>query len=476
MKRIHKTLLMAAVLFGGAGGFGAWLLANKKTPEQRFEAEQNEKRLFKDFGKDHVTAGELMTRGATITFTRTDEGWALTAPVAWPADADAIESAINRMVGVQIDPETRVEPPDDQQLSEWGLVKPTARLSLETKKGKRTLLVGPKNRLLEMYPITDGEKRAAGLSAPDFFFALDKPVAGFRERRVFPFAPKAVKVVRRISPVDPDGGFVLERTEEGFRVASNGAEDWVDADLDRARVLMSTLTKRLQIGRFLTDAYDGTEAQKKQYGLDQPTFSLELETKDGEARKVDVGRVEETASDEGTAVVFVHGTKSVIEVPMAVTKELPKEKTELLDRTILRFDRKAVAKVKLLQGTVETVIERSKDGADWRITAPKAAPAKVWKVDDIVRVFSKLKAERFHAEKAESAQLAEWLLDPPSRRLVFYDAEGTVVGDVRIGKYATETELFAMASGSDRVDVITEVPVRILPEQPEELVDTARRQ
>lgn len=475
MKRIHKTLLMAVVLFGGAGGAGVWVLKNKKTPEERTREELQRQRLFTGFGLVDVTAGELMTRGATLAFAKAEDGWTLTEPVRWPADAEALKAAINGMVAVRIDPETKESPPSDDQLAEWGLVKPLARLSLETEKGKKTLLVGPKNKLVDMYPITDGEHRAAGLAAKDFFFALDKPVDGFRERRVFPFSVKEVKRVRRLQA---NGGYVLERTTDGFRVASAAKDadtkDWGAADVDRARILLAALTRRLQIGRFLTDAYEGSEVQKKKYGLDAPRFSLTVATEGGEERTVAVGRVKETADEAGTTVMFVHGTKTVVEVPTEVTKDIPSEIAALRDRTIARFDRDDVAKVKIVQGTIETTIERSKDGSDWTITAPKRAPAKVWKVDDIVRVFSKLKAERFRDHKPESKELAEWLLDPPSRRLIFYDAGGEALGDVRIGKYVTEKELFAMATGSQRVGVITEAPVRILPEHPEDLVDADR--
>ena len=70
MKRIHKSLLWAGLLFGGGVGFGIYTLkTDVKTADERIHDEVLKRRLFKEeFGLVHVKSGELMTRGTTIAF------------------------------------------------------------------------------------------------------------------------------------------------------------------------------------------------------------------------------------------------------------------------------------------------------------------------------------------------------------------------------------------------------------------------
>jgi hypothetical protein len=471
VKRIHKSLLWAAVLFGGGVGFGLYVLKKDvKTPEERYRLEALDRRLFKEeFGLVHVRSGELMTRGTTIAFSLDGDSWKINSPVVWPGDKAAIDDAINQMVAVQIDPETRVEEPDDAVLGSWALGKPRTRLTLDTAKGEFSLLVGPKNAIKDMYPITDGARRAAGLSTPEFYWALDKPLADYRDRRIFPFPPEEIeKVLRRAH----DGsGFLLAREGDGFVLFDAEGKKKEKADIDRAEIFLVALTKRLSIGRFLTDDY--SEQHAKEHGLDQAIL-LEVTSKTGKTVRAFVGKIFETGDQKGTAVMHLDGTRTVVEVPDFVQDEVAKTKGDLEDRTIARFDRKSVAKVELLQGTEEIVVEKS--GDEWNVTSPKKAPARTWKMDGFVRAFSRLKAERFHREDASPAELREWLLDPPSRRFKFFDGKGALLGDVRIGKYYAEKEIFAMKDGEKRVGVVADTRLTTVPKNLDDLLDPDRIQ
>ncbi len=279
MRRIHRTLLTAVILFGGAGGYGVYVLHHDvKDPNRRRHDEVEKERVFPaEFGLDDVKSGELMTRGATITFTL-DEAhlWQISQPVQWRADPSAIEDAINQMVGARLEPESRVENPDAKLLGNWHLDKPRTRLTLDTAKGRFVLLVGPKNPLREMYPITDGDHRAAGLTSLDFYWAFDKPLSDFRERRVFPFATDEVKRVVRTGP----DGFQLERGEDAYTLADPDGTGVQPADPERAEIFLVALTQHLKIGRFLTDDY--SEKDAPQYGLEHP-LRLEVTPKEGPA-------------------------------------------------------------------------------------------------------------------------------------------------------------------------------------------------
>ena len=105
------------------------------------------------------------------------------------------------------------------------------------------------------------------------------------------------------------------------------------------------------------------------------------------------------------------------------------------------------------------------------MTAPQAARAKAWKVDAVVRPFSGLKVSSWKTEAATRAEKLEWLLEPWSRRVVFYGADGGVLADVRVGNLADEDLVFAATAGSDRVGLIPVKKLQAFPNEPSELVD-----
>lgn len=464
MKRIHRTLLLAAVLFGGGIGAGIYVLeTDVQDANERHRRAEDQKRLFHGFGIVDVTGGVITTHGSTIAFVPDGGGWRITSPVEWAGDRESIDGAIQHMIAVKIEGDSRIERPTEEQLRAWGLDVPRMTLELATAKGTHRLLVGRRNALADMVAIADGARSAAGLTVPDAVFPLDKPADQFRERRLFPAKADAVTTVSRRNR---DGtGFVLSRTADGFEVSAPDGASFERASADRAEILISTLTKRLAIGRFLSDAYD--EADALAYGLDAPSFSLSVTTKRGE-RAVDVGRIAETQDREGTAVAHVRGTQTIVEVPKMIQHDLLEDHVALLDRTLVRFDQKSVAKVEIEQGAERLFVERDGDG--WMITSPTRAPAKKWKMNDVVRVYSKLEALREHAPAPGPRELEDWLLEPPSRRLVFYDAAGQVLGSVRIGELAGDDELYAKGSGSAAY-VIAASKVVVLPKDAQDLVD-----
>ena len=71
---------------------------------------------------------------------------------------------------------------------------------------------------------------------------------------------------------------LLERSEEGWFVGDGKAR--IRADDGKTSVLVSALSKRMEIGRFISDNYDVNDVtQQKKFGLDKPTFELTVSGK-----------------------------------------------------------------------------------------------------------------------------------------------------------------------------------------------------
>ena len=117
-------------------------------------------------------------------------------------------------------------------------------------------------------------------------------------------------------------------------------------------------------------------------------------------------------------MVFVVGTKTIVEVPGWLHEDLHHDIEHYRDRTLSRFDRNAVQRVEIAMAGRKLIALKRK-GAGWIITQPKKHVAKAWKVDDMVRVFSLFKADSLFNKTPTKSQLREWMLAPPLQAFGF---------------------------------------------------------
>lgn len=466
MKRIHKNMLTAAILLAAGGGFGLYTLQEKvKTPEERFRDQQDSKRLFK-FGRIHVRKATLHAKNATVTFEGDGEDWTIVEPTKWPADKEAIDAMLDRMAALVVDPVT-TENATAQDLKTAGLDKPQVTLEVqldEARGGKKshTLYVGPRNKLADKYPVTDGDKKRLGLSEPTFYWALDRNLDELRDKRLVALTEKSVT---KIQVLEPDGSvrFTVEKKSEDEWTTSGPKTEPIAADAGEVLLLSVRVTKRLKAKTFVRDDFDPKSGE---LGEHLATLVLEGPTKHRIVFAHAPGR-------EDVVVAHLEGTGTVAEVDPEIVHGLEKKPLDLRDRTLHRFDASNVHKIRLEQSGTSIVIERNDAKNDWLIGAEKK-PAKIWQVDAIARGFSYLKVDSIHAVGASKKQLVEWLLDPPSRRIVFEDASGKTLADVHIGKYGTETHIFVKGRTDERVGLLPDKKVAMLPKAEKDLIDEER--
>lgn len=467
MKRIHRSLATATLFFVvGIGGAVYVYQTQVRTVDARFQEEQEAKRLFR-FGLVHVQSGRLQGRNATIAFARDDTfTWRMTEPVDWPADVDAINAMINRMAGIKMEPLV-TDTARSEDRARVGLDRPHTRLTVQLADGEHTLAIGTKNRLVDKYPITDAEGNRIGLSEPSFFWALDRDLFAFRSKRLFPFTPDQI---HRVTIEAPDGTLRVEITRpqkdtEAFEIRGGDLEGPVTGDIGEIDRLLVTLTKRLVAERFVTDRM--TPGDASEHGLAPPHLTVRVHTAEG-PRGVRFGRQDELRA-------HVEGTASVAVVDQALLERLERPAAAYRDRSILRYNPRDVQRIRLTVGAnPPMVVERSEGGSDWTIVEPITAPARVWRVDNLVLVYSKLKAHSIYRFDPNPEELAQWVLDPPSRQLELFDGEGELLGDLRLGKYATAGKVFAMRAGQKRVGVIEDSKLGIFPVKVDDLIDSDR--
>lgn len=466
MTRVQRSLLFAVLLAGGGGAAALYTLKTKvKTPDERFKEEREAQRYF-HFGRIHVETGRLTTKTATFTFTRVPHyGWQITDPVVWPAEDKAIDAILDRTAGIGADTVV-TEDATPEDLARTGLDTPAATIRVTLKEGaEHTLHVGPKNKMVDKFPVTDAAKKRIGLSSAQFMWALDRDLFEYRDKRLFPFDPKAVTALE-VREGD-DVHLVLAKDADRWSVGGEGIEDSIRGDASSIAFLLTALTKRGKVERFVDDAVGPEDLAK--YGLDRPAHTVTMRTKDGASRTAHFAHVEETSADEATTMVFVEGGTTVAALRTGVAQALEAPAVHYRDRTLSRFSPSAVRKLRI-EMAGEPTAELEKVGDRWRMLAPTPGPAKTWRADAVARPFAQLRVASWKTEASSRQQRLEWLLEPWSRRIVVYGAGDEVLADVRIGNLADDEHMFVMLAGSPRVGLVEAKRFKALPNKVEDLL------
>lgn len=451
MTRLARSARTAAVVLVLGGGAGLGFYLTEVRPRQAIrEAEIEAQRLFA-FGRDDVLRARLFIRGSTVSFRRVaEDAFRLEAPVDWPADQEAVRALLDRTAAVRV-VRPLADPATAEQLEAWGLDEPAARVEVELRGGRsRTFLIGAENPLVGGHPVTDGDRRRVGLTPGDIFWAFDRPPDAFRDPHPVPEDPARVTGLTLTSSA---AELRLRRAGAAWRVLEDGA--WSPASPARARRLLVAFTRRLEATRYVSDRA-GPE-DRARLGLAPPRATARLELGDG-AVELDFAWSE--GPDGTTVLAHRRGTPSVFEVDPTVLGELGFDADALRDRTLARFDPDRVARVELTLGTEEAELERTPAG--WRDPTGRVEVLDV-RVDALVRRFAFLEGERTVTTEATPAERRAWLLEPPSRRLVFRDDAGVALADVVLGGRVDAEHLYAARTGSSEVLAVATAQLPRLP-------------
>ncbi len=449
MNRLQRTALNALIVVGLGGGTAAYLyfgtFKNKAAEEKK---ERDQARLF-HFGRAHVQTAVLKAGKKELHFVQKADGFYLTKPVSWRADDEAMQAMLDRMAIMKLDPEITKEA-TTEELENYGLDSSVISLQVSLKDGKsHTLHVGKKNPLVNKYPVTDQDKKRLGLTHAEFYWAFDRNLESFRDKRPLGIPMDSLAQVELFK--GKERYLNLQRDEKkGWKIAGPG-QKLVPADAGRAHLLAVAFAKRLRSESFLDDSFDiNNPEHREKYGI-VPETALRVRVSNfkGETITGVMGASFETSAEQGTMVMWIEGSQSVVEVPVWIKTDFARSPQELRARTISRFEPKDVAFFELQLGT-SPIVKLAKKGSKWTLEGKEDA-LKSWKIDEIVTTFRFFKGDELQTDSVSTAELGQWLLDPPSRRLRFFDQQRKLLGDVRVGKFFDDDHLLVMKSGSSEV-------------------------
>ena len=359
--------------------------------------------------------------GSAMAFVRQDGRWRLTAPLAAPAD----DQAVAEIVGVLADlTSERALPPSDkpEQTAMTGLGRPMWTIQLTARDGAHTLLIGQQalklgSRTTETYvQVADTPTRQPiHAVATDFEPLLRRPLKDFRDKTLVSVPMDRAKGVI----VEGKRRFSLHRDADGWRIVTDRFD--AAAAIGAARDLVAACT-----GVTAVDFADETEDLGR-YGLEpgkqRLSVTIELSEPD-ETITLLLGR------PIGKAVYAKRADRSdVVLVANSLLDDLQPDPAMLRDRRVLTLAPGAVSQIKIT-GAGDGPIDLVRSQGQWRLLAPLARPANGQAVETLLAHITRLQARRIHDNVIAPGAFG---LDEPAAEVTLYLADSTRRRILRLG-------------------------------------------
>ena len=320
------------------------------------------------------------------------------------------------------------EKPDEAALVRYGLKPPQFVVTAEAQVGeqgeKRALrLEGGIENTFDgtVYLRRDGDPQVWSAEG-GVRWTLQKSTFDFREKAVFGIdEAKTTKLEMK----SKENAYTLERdAQKNWQLVKP-----TQGPADQASIVGAL--GALKAERAISFPADTPELRNN---FDEPLVDATFTLEDGGKVRVRFARV-------GTQILMLReeGAHSVIaELPASAAGQLNRNPGDLKDRLVLTFKKEQVAKIVFhpLDGK-ELVVERP-PGADggtgesWQVTAPRAGPAKTFKLAAVLWTLGSLKAASLGEENPKD--WGKYGLDAKAKSVALYGYDGKELGRLVIGK------------------------------------------
>jgi len=355
-----------------------------------------------------------------------------------------------------------------------GLDKPQLTVTLreaapEDAKGKakeRVLLLG--NKTAQQEPPAYYAKLAdsdAVFLLPDILFeTVNRGALDLLDRQLLSLDLKALEQLRGVGP---QGTVVLDRKDGTWQATAGELKFTPDR---RKAESIAGVWALLRADKFA--AY-GPKLEWAKYGLEKPAFTVTVKLKPADPKDKSVehtlalGNPVEGKAQERYA--RLDDRPGVFVLDRAYVEDLNWTHLDLVDRTLLELDAKAVTALLRKMGEQELEITRTGDG--WKIVKPEAQTADGPALERLLQQVGRLRATRIVAYPAKDVKM--FGLDDPAAVITLRQGDGEGKKDVvlKIGEVAdqgpqTAGDRFSLVEGGDKVGVLPGALVRLLVAKP----------
>ena len=376
-----KTSAALAVLLLALGGF--FYFYEVRGAAERERAESRKGRVFTAEAAE-VTALELKRPDDTVTLKRDGDTWRLTAPMAARGNRGTVDETLTTILTAKIDREIDAKP---ASLTDFGLEKPAAQVSLTLKDGKQVGLdLGAKSPTGVWVYAREQGKPAVFVLPDSVLRDATRPVVDFRDRTILAFERRDVTGVDIVTDADT---IAIEPNGDKWRITRPVA---LAADTNEMNDLLEKLAAA-KVKEFVAEA----PRSKDPYGLERPV-KLSVHTgkdKDRATRSLLLGRVD---AEKKGVFAMREGESSVLLLPEEIGKLVPRNVAAIRNRQLVEFDREKVSRVDVESPKGTVTLVRDKDR--WTISAPQALPADQVEAGTLLARLRELRAQAFLTDDA----------------------------------------------------------------------------
>jgi hypothetical protein len=402
--RAWKTLSLAALLVSLLG----YVYLFERAPAERSA------RLL-EFRPEDVESLSIAYAGAEVRLQRQPAGrWQLVAPVRAAAEPLAVSRVLSSLADARVT-RTIAERPTPQELKEFGLDPPWARVSVTLTNGVTlpTVLVGAKSPVGHSAYARREPGSAVLLTSAALVTELDRKPADFRSKRLLDLDRTSLKEIR------------VERPRGAFALVKKGA-DWHLVEPRAERAAQPAAGALLSALEQLTarELIDVREPELRRYGLEPPRLRVSVAT-EKERQEIVFGAL----PAKGEIYAARAGVPTVYVLAPGALAELQRDWTQLRDRDLFPHPLADWTRLEIVTAAETLTLARSPAG-QWEALGDgkrKADPASLAELVEALRAL--------RAEEVVSAPPAVHGLESPVVRLALAGKAGALT-TLSIGKRA----------------------------------------
>jgi Domain of unknown function (DUF4340) len=425
------------VKLGAKNPTGIWVYAQEASkpavlliPESLLQSARKPASAFRDrtlltFERKDVKTVELRGPGGQILAAAQAKGpeeWQLTAPLAAPADREALTGLLEKLRTAKI---KEFVADAGKRPADYGLDRPT-QLTLvvgeEASRTTRTLRFGtvlPDRK--GVYAQREGESGVL-LVEEELWKAVPTSAAALRDKTVFAYDRAKVE---RVELESPKGKVALALQDGKWRITAPAA---LRAD-EGALSEMLFRARDLRAQDFVAEDAKRLAA----YGLDNPRVRLSVWEKDGKEPKT-LLLAPAREKDRAYATALGSGAAGVVSVDAKALEEFARGVPDLRDRSLAEaFDTKDVTRITIQRSSVTLTLDRTGTlEEDWQLSAPKKGKARGGRVSELVWALRNLKWKDLVAEQGWDP--ARYGLDAAATTVSLTGKDGKAIAALAVGK------------------------------------------
>jgi hypothetical protein len=436
------ALLVAALALGAYVWFVEIRGGEKKAEEEAAA------RVIFALDPSTATSLELVTSdGANAVLTRAGaEGstWSLTAPIAYPADVDAVERALRSLEKLASTATINERPPE---LAPFGLGADRKRVAVKAGEGElSTLYLGANTpvgggRYVEL---ANDPNRLFMVSAGSVD-GLEPSLVELRDKRLLRLAQSAVDELT----VRERGALLVhaKKTDAGWTLVE---PENVPGDAERIRRLLEDLA----LGR--ASGFEDEPKPAKAYGLDSPELEIHVRAGAAEERLA-------LAKADSRSWLERSGDPVILEVNERVLSSVPRAFFDYREKRVLSLDVEQVRVIELSYPRGGPTRRLKREGETW-ISEEPGVELQPGKAEDLAFALEAVDATGLEEASLDRAQVG---LEPALAVVRALDDKGALLGEIRFGDPHPDRGLPALSSQSPLVWRVSNDIGRELPLSPE---------